>query len=89
MLFKVDRITVLGRVVDDAVEHLIDKHVQLILLLKQHHCGVAEKPLQEVSRYQDRVVSVVQNSVTVCVYPVIGIEFARCKRDTYSEDYNW
>ena len=66
---------------DDAVEHLIDKHVQLILLLKQHHCGVTEKPLQEVSRYQDRVVSVVQNPVTVRVYPIIAIEFARCRRD--------
>ena len=66
---------------DDAMEHLIDKHVQLLLLLTQHHCGVTKEPLQEVSGYKDRIVSVVQNSVTVCVYPVIGIELARGTRN--------
>ena len=36
--------------------HLIDKHVQLILLLKQDNCGVSEQPLQQVSGHQEGVV---------------------------------
>ena len=75
--------------------HLIDKHVQLILLLKQDNCGVSEQPLQQVSGhqegvvlyiihpfimfYQDGVVSVVQHTLTVRVDPVIPGNLARCR----------